>query len=179
MAIDLNTLVPEFKAKVEQLLANCKTAGYPMSPNYAIRKPVDQAKLWRQSRSGAVVQQKIDDLRAQGCDFLADAIVAAGPQNGPHVTNAIPGLSWHQWGEALDCVWIVDGKDNWSLDLKVNGKNGYAVYADQAEAIGLNAGGHWVSFKDWPHVQLRSAANPLNVMTLKQVNDTMKQRFGS
>jgi peptidoglycan L-alanyl-D-glutamate endopeptidase CwlK len=178
MPIDLNTLTPEFKEKVELLLANCNNAGYPMRPTFAIRTPVEQAALWRQSRSGEDVAQQIQTLRDQAAGFLADCIVAAGPRSGGHVTNALPGLSWHQWGEALDCVWIVDGKENWSTTLLVNGKNGYAVYAQEAKKIGLNAGGYWKSFKDWPHVQLRAAANPLNVLTLQQVNDTMKERFG-
>ncbi|WP_259071440.1 M15 family metallopeptidase [Mucilaginibacter sp. X4EP1] len=179
MAIDLNTLVPEFKAKVEELLTNCANAGYPMQPTFAIRTPLDQGKLWRQSRTTDVVQQKITDLRDQGADFLADCIANAGPQNGEHVTNAIPGISWHQFGEAVDCVWILNGKANWSTDLLYNGKNGYAVYAQQAKALGLTPGGLWTSFKDWPHVQLRSANGPLGAMTLQQINDTMKARFGS
>jgi hypothetical protein len=178
MAIDLNTLVPEFKAKVEQLLANCANAGYPMRPTFAIRTPVEQGAFWRQSRSGDVVAKQIQTLRDQGAGFLADCIVAAGPSSGPFITNALPGLSWHQWGEALDCVWILDGKENWSTELLVDGKNGYAVYAQEAKNIGLSPGGLWKSFKDWPHVQLRAAANPLKVLTLQQVNDTMKERFG-
>jgi peptidoglycan L-alanyl-D-glutamate endopeptidase CwlK len=179
MAINLNTLVPEFRAIVDQLLQNCKDAGYPMQPTFAIRTPVEQAALWRRSRTGEQVTQQIQKLRDQGAGFLADCIVTAGPQNGEHVTNALPGMSWHQWGEALDCVWIVNGKENWSTDLLVNGKNGYSVYAALAKELGLNAGAYWKSFKDWPHVQLRSASGPLSVMSLQQVNDTMKERFGS
>jgi peptidoglycan L-alanyl-D-glutamate endopeptidase CwlK len=179
MAIDLNTLVPEFKEKVEQLLANCSNAGYPMRPTFAIRTPVEQAALWRQSRSGEVVTAQVQTLRDEEAGFLADCIIAAGPSSGEHVTNALPGLSWHQWGEALDCVWIVDGKQNWSTDQLVNGKNGYVVYAQEAKNLGLNAGAFWKSFKDWPHVQLRAASGPLKVLTLQQVNDTMKERFGA
>jgi peptidoglycan L-alanyl-D-glutamate endopeptidase CwlK len=179
MAIDLNTLVPEFRPIIDQLLQNCSDAGYPMQPNFAIRTPVEQAAFWRQSRTGDEVAQQIQKLRDQGAGFLADCIVAAGPSSGPHITNALPGLSWHQWGEALDCVWLVNGKPNWSTDLLVNGKNGYAVYAQLAKDLGLNAGAFWKSFKDWPHVQLRKAAGPLSVMSLQQVNDTMKERFGS
>jgi LAS superfamily LD-carboxypeptidase LdcB len=177
MAIDLNKLEPPFKSKVDQLLANCKQAGYPMAPNYAIRTPLEQAKLWRQSRTTAVITQEIQNLRAQGADYLADCIVNAGPQQGAQVTNAIPGLSWHQWGEALDCVWLVNGNENWSLTLLVNGKNGFSVYADEAQKLGLTAGGHWTTLKDWPHVQFRASNSPLSVYNLKQINDIMKTRF--
>jgi hypothetical protein len=178
MGADINTLVDEFREITEQLLQNCKDAGYPMEPNFAIRTPVEQAALWRRSRTGDEVAQEIQRLRNAGAGFLADCIVAAGPQNGEHVTNAGPGMSWHQWGEALDCVWIVNGKPNWSTDLLDDGKNGYAEYARLAKELGLTAGGYWKSFKDWPHVQLRKAGSPLSVLTLQQINDTMKERFG-
>ena len=42
---------------------------------------------------------------AQKANFLASVLDGVGPQHGPHVTNALPGLSWHQWGEAVDCFW--------------------------------------------------------------------------
>jgi hypothetical protein len=179
MSVNLDTLVPQFKAKVLQLLDNCKTAGIIMQPNYAIRTPLEQAKLWRQSRTATIISAEVLNLRQQGADFLADCIENAGPQNGGHVTNAIPGLSWHQWGEALDCVWLVNGIENWSTTQLIDGKNGYHVYADEAKALGLTPGGLWPTFKDWPHVQLRAANSPSEVMTTQEINSTMKQRFGT
>ena len=150
-----------------------------MKPYFGIRTPIEQGGLWRQSRTTGEVQQQMQKLKDQGADFLAWCIEAAGPKSGPHVTNALPGMSWHQWGEAADSVWIVSGKENWSTDQLVNGKNGYVVYAEQAKAIGLDAGGFWRSFKDWPHVQLRKTSSPLGIFTQQQINDTMKERFGS
>lgn len=173
----LDSLVPAFKDKVVQLLANCKAAGYEMQPTEGLRGPVEQGKLWRQSRTKAEVEAKIADLQAHGAAFLADCIIKAGPHDGDHVTNSIPGLSWHQWNEAVDCVWIVDGKEEWSINKLVNGKNGYHVYADEAQKLGLTAGGLWKSFKDWPHVQLHSAPSPSGDFSLQQINDTMKRRF--
>jgi len=177
MAADLNLLVPEFKEKVIQLLERCDNAGITMQPTETVRHPVRQAKLWRQSRATSVIQEKIADLRAGEADFLAQCIIDAGRQNGDHVTNSIPGLSWHQWGESVDCVWIVNGDEEWSVTRKVNGQNGYHVYATLAKELGLTPGGFWISFKDWPHVQLRSAANPGSDFSLKQINDIMKERF--
>src|SRR6185369_14731386 len=98
---------------------------------------------------------KIASLRDQGAPFLAHCLESVGPQSGDPVTNAIPGLSWHQWGEAMDCVWIVDGAAEWSTTRKVNGVNGYRAYANEAVRLGLTAGGFFRSLKDWPHVQLR------------------------
>jgi peptidoglycan L-alanyl-D-glutamate endopeptidase CwlK len=52
------------------------------------------------------------------------------------------------------------------------------VYAEEAESLGLTAGGKWLGFKDWPHVQLRSASNAMSVMSIQEINDAMKERFG-
>ena len=178
MAADLNLLKPEFKAKVDELLQKCNAKGIIMRPNEGLRDPFTQAKYWRQSRSSQQIAAKIADLKAQGAPFLAFCIESVGPQHGDPVTNAIPGLGWHQWGEALDCFWVVDGEAEWSVKRKVNGQNGFQVYAQIADQIGLTAGGLWTSLKDWPHVQLRKAANPLGQFTLPQIDAAMKSQFG-
>jgi hypothetical protein len=149
-----------------------------MRPNAALRSPFEQAKLWRQSRTTEEIQSEIEELRAEGADFLADCLESVGPQNGKLVTNAIPGKSWHQWGEALDCFWVVNGKAEWSSVKKVNGLNGFQVYAEEGEGLGLTAGGHWSGLKDWPHLQLRSASSPMQVMSILEINAAMKERFG-
>ena len=179
MTVDLNMLTPDFKTKVLQLLAQCKNKeGIEMHPNEGVRDPFKQAIYWRQSRSGSEIQAKINELKAQGAPFLAHCIESVGPQNGPHVTNSIPGLSWHQFGEALDCFWVVNDKAEWSTTKLINGKNGFRVYAKLASITGLDAGGLWTSLKDWPHVQLSKAANPLKKFTLQQIDAKMRERFG-
>lgn len=175
--IDLNTLTPEFHTKVTQLLANCDKLGYHLVPTYAIRTPLEQGVLWRQSRSAAEINYEIQSLQHNGCDYLANCIIKAGPHSGPHVTNAIPGLGYHQWGTAIDCVWMVNGKEEWSETRIYNGHNGYMVYAAEAKKLGLNPGAYWVSIKDFPHVQLSPYASPLADHTLKQVNDKMAKLF--
>jgi peptidoglycan L-alanyl-D-glutamate endopeptidase CwlK len=77
-----------------------------------------------------------------------------------------------------DCAWVVEGKTEWSVQRKVNVINGYQVYADQARALGIDPGGLWNSFKDWPHVQMRGASSPLKVFSLTEIDKVMKERFG-
>ena len=178
MSIDFSPLVPEFRGKLNSLLAACRAQDVEMLPYFGIRTPFEQAKLWRQSRTTEDVAKKIAELRTQGATFLAHCLETVGPQNGPPVTNAIPGLSWHQWGEAVDCAWVVAGKTEWSAQKKLNGSNGYHVYAAQAQALGLDPGGLWKSLKDWPHVQLRAASSPLKVFSLVEIDKEMKERFG-
>ena len=178
MSRDLNDLVPDFRIQVEQLLAECESSGYTMKPFFTLRTPFEQGKLWRQSRSGQQVFQKINELKNMGADFLAYCIESVGPQQGRHVTNAIPGMSWHQWGEAVDCYWLLNGTAEWSTRKKINNVNGYANYAMLAKTHGLDAGGHWSSFKDWPHVQFRGVSHPGKLFSLKEINEEMEKRFG-
>jgi hypothetical protein len=178
MGIGLDGLDDGFKTKLQQVLSGCAQKGVVMTPYFGPRTAQEQAKLWRQSRTASEIQAKLAELRAAGANFLADCIDKAGPQNGPDVTGAIPGLSWHQWGEAMDCFWRLDDKAEWST-TRGGAANGYRIYAAVATSAGLTAGGLWTSRKDWPHVQLRKAASPLQAgFTLQQIDARMKAAFG-
>lgn len=179
MSRDLDDLTPEFKVKAEELIRLCDESGYPMRPYFTLRTPFEQGKLWRQSRSSAKVQEKITYLKNQDAEFLAYCIESVGPQNGDPVTNAIPGLSWHQWGEGLDCYWLLNGDAEWSETKEVNGVNGYKNYVQKALSLNLTAGGLWTSIQDWPHVQMQSADSPQDAFSLQEINRTMKERFGT
>lgn len=179
MAIDLQLLAPAFAAKVSKLLQKCKSQGYELRPYAGLRHPIEQAKLWRQSRPIEEIRAKIAFFESGGARFLASCIRDAGPQNGGHVTDAPPGFSWHQWGEAVDAFWVVDGKAQWSTKVLVNGKNGYRVFAEVATGMNLTAGGLWPRLKDWPHVQLRAANSPAKAMTLLEIDAQMKARFSA
>jgi peptidoglycan L-alanyl-D-glutamate endopeptidase CwlK len=176
----LDGLDPDLKARLLILLQKCKEKGAKMVPYFGIRDPLTQAKLWRQSRSAAEAEAAAKSLESKGAPFLASVLRGAETSPGKHVTNALPGLSWHQWGEAVDCYWEVNGKPEWDPEKQVGGIKGFHVYADLAETseVGLTPGGHWSSFKDWPHVQLRSAAGPQNVFSYAFIDATMKERFG-
>lgn len=178
MAADLDKLDPALKTKVLELIKRCQKRGVDMRPSNGLRDPFEQARLWRQSRSAEEITLKIQQFETAGASFLAECIRSVGPQHGPHVTNTPPGISWHQWGEALDCFWLVDSKAEWSTQKLINGVNGYKIYAEEAKNVGLDAGGLWKKFKDWPHVQLRAAASAQSVMSLIEIDTTMKERFG-
>jgi hypothetical protein len=172
---DLGDLIPGLQPQVQELLNKCLLRGIEMRPCATLRDPFEQA---RQSRSREEIERKIAQLREAGASFLADCIERVGPQSGRPVTGAAPGLSWHQWGEALDCFWMVNGAAEWDAGRLVNGVNGYRVYAEEARRLGLTAGGFWPRLKDWPHVQLRPGDSPADAMALDEINATMKARFG-
>jgi hypothetical protein len=178
MPIDLTKLSADLIDKLQITLDACRNRGVEMRPYNGLRPPHDQAKYWRQSRTSLEIRRKIEELRDSGATYLARVLDEVGPQHGPEVTKVIPGFSWHQWGEAVDSFWVVNGGAEWSTTKKINGVNGYKVYADEAKRAGLTAGGLWTSFKDWPHVQLRAESNPGRLLSLQDINDEMERRFG-
>lgn len=172
MSRSLTDLHFDFKPEAEQLIERCELAGMIMRPFFTLRTPFEQAKLWRQSRTSAQIQQKILHLRALGAHYLADCIECVGPQQGRWATNAIPGLSWHNWGLALDCFHLnKKGVAEWSADHRA-----YEVYANIAKDMGLTSGYFWKK-RDAVHVQKPKASSPLNEYTIDLINDIMKERF--
>lgn len=178
MAADLNLVNPELKEKVIKVIKQCQLKGCIMRPSNGLRDPFEQGKLWRQSRSIEEITTRINMFKKQGVNFLAYCLESVGPQHGIKVTNTPPGLSWHQWGEAVDCFWLVNDKAEWSPDILIKGVNGYHIYTDAALDIGLNPGGIW-NDKDWPHVQIRDKdIGVLDVYNIQDVDRIMEERFG-
>lgn len=175
---DIDDLVLELRPQTRTLIDNCRRRGIEMRPYETLRSPFEQGKIWRQSRTREQVQRKIQEFQDAGAAFLAFCLESVGPQSGRYVTDAPPGLSWHQWGEAFDSFWVVEGAAEWSTTRRINGLNGYRVYAEEAERLGLIAGGLWTRLKDWPHIQLRSASSPARVFTVREIDRIMRERFG-
>lgn len=165
--IDFSKLNSQFSDVVQQLIENCQKEGYHLVPYVGLRSLSDQAKLWRISRPTTVINQEIDNLRQQGCDYLASVLEAVGIQPaGTWKTNAIPGLSWHNWCEACDFYWLQEnGTVNWS-----GTSVGYKILGQEAAKLHLTWGGNFKSKPDYGHVQLRSQEIP-DLYTIQEVND--------
>ena len=181
MSRDLDLLVPEFRASFDVALEACRALGIEMRPFNTRRSPWTQARYWRQSRSIDTIEAAIRDLRQKGAPFLAHMLDAVGPQFGRPVTKALPGSSWHQWDEAVDCFWFLDGDASWSTRQKVfigDGReiNGYRLYGEEAVKQGLTSGGFWTDFRDWPHVQMRPGS-VLDYRAWPEIDQEMQQRF--
>jgi hypothetical protein len=156
-----------FRVKLDDVIAACGEAGFRVVPYQGYRSPAEQACLWRQSRSRSEIEERMRLLRAAGAATIADLVEGVGPQFGPHVTNALPGESWHQFGRAADCyVQSPDtGRALWR-DRKVDGDEFglaaklYERFGRLAESTGLTWGGRW-AIGDFGHVQLDKASSPL------------------
>lgn len=174
MINDFKFLADDFKPIAITLLDNCLKQGILMIPYETIRSPFQQAKYWCQSRTALEIDLAVSKFKKQKAYFLASCIEVAGVIEGPKITNALPGYSWHQWGEALDCFWQVDGKAIWDCEILINGINGYQVYAAEAKKLKLEAGFYWTTIKDAVHIQYREAGSPFDLYSVKEINKIMK-----
>lgn len=74
-------------------------------------------------------------------------------KDGAQVTNAGAYMSYHQYGLAADCAFLLNGrlviseKDPWAM-------HGYELYGNVAKSVGLTWGGNW-KLHDYGHVELR------------------------
>jgi len=168
-------ITPAFGAKLKSLLAACTQANVTMRPYFGLRDPVTQGRLWRQSRDTSLIVAEIAKLKAIGAPFLAHCLDKAGPANGTWATNAVPGNSWHQFGEAMDCVWMRNGAECWSESLDGD-NNGYQIYMRKASTYGLTAIGLTMG-KDFGHVQLRPQGAPDDLWGWSQIDTMMKSKF--
>jgi peptidoglycan LD-endopeptidase CwlK len=173
-----NGLVIEFRDKALEILDNCDKLGYTMYPFEGLRTPQKQADYWCKGRSLEEINKEIASLAIQKAFFLANLLKEAERnENAEIITSAIPGLSWHQWGEALDCFWLKDEQPEWDIDVKVNGYSGYEIYALEAQKLGIESGYYWQPFKDAVHIQLTSFSSPLQQFSLEEIDKKMQIMF--
>lgn len=152
-----DALTPAFRERLDAMGTALAVRGVTMIVYCSTRSPETQARFWRQSRSGAEVRAAVAMLRAEGADYLAAVLDGVGPHHGPWRTDALPGLSWHQWGEAADLHWLVDGRAEWSDTWRdARGINGYRIMRLEAVKAGLYIGPR----VDWPHIQGQPGGRP-------------------
>lgn len=143
-------LEPETKRRAAEFLEACHAAGIDVIVTSTYRDFESQAELFAQGRTNP----------------------------GKRVTNARPGLSWHNWRRALDIVPLRNGKPVWGTkgdgiddDPTDDEKDDLELW-QRVGALGKKAGlewaGDWVSFREFPHFQFTGehtlhallAANP-------------------
>ena len=170
----LDLLVAPFRALAHELIdVVLPSRGVIVRPYNTQRSPWEQARLWRQSRSRETIEAKIEELVNADAPTLATYLRMVGPQSGKPVTNAPPGLSWHNHGEAMDCFVLgPHGEAIWTAD-----DPGYVAYAEEAQRLGLTAG-RYFKMVDADHVQLRKEASPNAMYPLAVIDEMMRSKFG-
>lgn len=131
----LEDLEPETRARAQAFLDACEAAGFDVLVTSTYRDFESQAELFAQGRT----------------------------KPGRKVTNARPGLSWHNWRRAFDIVPLRNGKPVWGTSGNGIDNNPTDDQKDDLElwqriaALGKMSGlewaGDWRSFKEFPHFQ--------------------------
>tara|TARA_R110000751_G_scaffold101559_4_gene195703 strand:+ start:4414 stop:4953 length:540 start_codon:yes stop_codon:yes gene_type:complete len=157
----VESVTVETQIKILETVRICTTHyGIAIQVYCGLRTCETQAKLYRQSRTRPEIMQKVQSYNDKGFPMLGEALMAAGPQSGvlgKHVTKAGPGESWHQYGEAVDCVPVKNGKAIWESD-----EPEWEIFGSAAEHCGLHWSGRWKKFKETAHVQVKAGGNPLS-----------------
>lgn len=155
----IEDLTPDMQEKARAVLAFCAERKVDILITATLRTCVDQARLFRQSRTLNEIEVEIAELETHGFFFLARILQNVGPvfgKLGEHVTWAGPGESWHQWGAAFDGVPLVNGKPDWNVQHPA-----WEVYGAAVETAGLSWAGRWVRNRELPHAQDSPLPNPL------------------
>ncbi|MDE3837949.1 peptidase M15 [Bacillus methanolicus] len=97
-------------------------------------------------------KEGINVIITQGLRTIEEqnALYAQGrTKPGKIVTNARGGYSYHNFGLAFDfAVLNADGSVNWNVDVK------WKRVGQIGKSLGLEWGGDWKDFKDYPHFQM-------------------------
>lgn len=164
----LYDLQDEFRGEVVEVLRECREQAIEMRPFFTVRGPAVQARLWAQSRTPEQIERARAMLIRAKAPWLAGFLKTEYAMRGRWATAALPGQSWHQWGEAIDCFAVgTRGEAVWANAV-------YECYATAAKVNGLEAG-HWWASKDSVHVQLRNEGRPH--MIWAEIEDAMRERF--
>jgi peptidoglycan L-alanyl-D-glutamate endopeptidase CwlK len=137
--IDLDALYPPFLERLISLIGGCQDKGAYYFAISGIRTYSEQETLYAQGRT----------------------------KPGPRVTNARGGESAHNFGLAVD--FCRDGViDRRGLQPDWNPES-YAVLGEVAVANGLEWGGAWARFPDFPHVQWPGFVTSAQLEPLRKV----------
>lgn len=120
LAMQPSGLQPLVKRKAELLVAEMNALGYQVTVYQGFRSIAEQDYLYAQGRT----------------------------RPGPIVTNAKGGDSLHNYGVAIDVVFVKNGKPSWDNNHPWD-KLGF-----HGKRHGFEWGGDWTTFVDRPHLQM-------------------------
>ena len=88
--------------------------------------------------------------------------------DGPKVTNARAGTSYHQYGLAIDLVDVAASGNPDAYDASDWNTTNYEAIAAHGRALGMEWGGAWRTFQDRPHFEWHPGFGPSDAMSLAQ-----------
>jgi peptidoglycan L-alanyl-D-glutamate endopeptidase CwlK len=100
-----------------------------------------------------------------------NALYAQGrTKPGPIVTNAKGGLSYHNYGLAIDIAFINGGKLSYDMkaDIDKDAKADWMEVVEIFRQFGWEWGGTWATIKDYPHFQKTFGHSVRDLLALYQ-----------
>jgi len=167
----LTDLTPAMREKAQAFFDAAKRNGLDLLVTCTFRSLEEQARLYGQGRNLADVAFEIARCPLFGFGKI-EQMDFAPRIKARRLTNALPGLSWHNYGEAMDCVPMKSSKPVWDCRDEL-----WQVYGDCAHEVGLFWAGDWKRFRflEFPHMQLRAKSNPLKVYTPAEALAALKE----
>ena len=150
---DLKNLNPIFRDTARGILRTLKREGWEFWILGVNRSPLNQARLWCQSRTHATRLRAIEWLHQNEAPYLAATLQRAHEEDprGPHRTNQLPGFSLHQYGLAVDVAWV--GPDGELQTItKAGVPDAYKRLRAVVETAGAWHGSRFVR-REWDHFQ--------------------------
>jgi len=167
----LEDLEPKFRPKLLYVMEKMAEHRIGFEIFAALRTPQEQAELWMKSRSRKEIVDAVAKLSKQGAPWLSRMVKTTHRPYGRWETNNLPGLSWHQWGEAVSIRILSDsGRVIWNPN-----NEGYRILADLTQMVSLTSGFFWKR-RDVVNVQLRADAVRA-YYTWAEVDREMKEKF--
>jgi len=167
----LEDLKPKFRLKLHYVFEQLDQKGVGFEMYAALRDPQEQAELWMKSRSKKEIMGAVAKLSKQDAPWLSQMLGTTHRPYGRWETNNLPGLSWHQWGEAASFRILSDsGRVIWNPN-----NEGYRILADLAQMVNLTSGFFWKR-RDAVHIQLRPDAVRA-YYTWVEIDREMEERF--
>lgn len=164
-------LKPKFRVKLLYVLEQLEKIGQGIEVFGTLVDPEEQTLLWMKSRSEREIRLAIRKLEEESAPWLAKLMKNTHRPFGRWETNCLPGLAWHQWGEAASIRILSDsGRVVWSPKSP-----GYKALAEAARRVGLTSGFYW-KHRDVTHIQLRTDAVRA-YYTWSEIDQLMKEKF--
>lgn len=170
--MEFESLDKKFHDKLYAFIDKCQALDIVLSFDKGFVHPTEQAKLWKQSRSDSQIDEKIAELDAAGASFLVKLLSEASPKPGVHMTDDLPGCTWHNWGQAY--IYTVLGEDGRDL---IPTSSVYQKTAEIAKSVGLTSG-YYLKPKQPYLIQLSVYKSPNAEYSIKEISKEMERLYG-
>ena len=170
----MDLLNPDFRNALFDWVEELKKKNLYVQIKDTYISPLEQAKLWKSGHSDSDIDQKIEWLKRNKCECIAEMLADAYASVGPFVTNLLPGCSWHNWGKAAtynlrktieDRVFSIHNTE-------------FKVAVRLAQKCGLFTGCQLLPTRLRDDViQMHQDTFPINSLTIQRINAKVKEWY--